>query len=523
VAGEVEDGLQRELFAHNREGDPVAGAERHAHGGVGGRARRGLGAGMGLPFKLLYLTVLFVMLAEVLIFVPSIANFRVTWLTDRLTAARLASLAAEAAPDGIIPPRVRSELLSTAQLHSVAIKSDDYRRLVLPPERPFTVDAKYDLRTPPDLTFLEQVALRATLIKDAIAVFFAPEGRTILVFGHPEAGPVSSLPMKDFVEIVLPESTLKAAMVRYGLNILGLSIIISVIAAALVYFALSALFVRPMLRLSRNMLRFSERPEDASRIIQPSGRRDEIGIAEQELAHMQRELQLMLQQKSRLAQLGLAVSKINHDLRNMLGSAQLVSDRLGTVRDPTVQRIAPKLIASLDRAIKFCNETLRFGRAEEPIPRRELIVLRDLVEEVGEGLGLPRAGIAWEVDIDPGLKADADPEHMFRILNNLCRNAVQAIEREGPGTPGTIRVEARREKGATVIEFRDTGPGLSPSAKAHLFQAFQSSGKGGTGLGLAISAELVSAHGGSLVLLDSERGAAFRIEIPDRGSASDDK
>ena len=95
----------------------------------------------GLPSKLLYLTALFVMLAEVLIFVPSIANFRVVWLTDRLTAARLASLAAEAAPGGIIPENVRSELLSTAQLRSVAIKSDGVRKLVLPPDGPFVVDA----------------------------------------------------------------------------------------------------------------------------------------------------------------------------------------------------------------------------------------------------------------------------------------------------------------------------------------------------------------------------------------------
>jgi signal transduction histidine kinase len=391
----------------------------------------------------------------------------------------------------------------------------------VPPDKPFTVDAMYDLRRPPNLGFGEQIVLRWTLIADALGVFFAPNGRTILVFGHPETGPVSTLPMKDFVEIVLPESTLKAAMVRYGLNILGISIIISMIAAALVYFALSALFVQPMMRITRNMLSFSERPEDTSRIIEPSGRRDEIGVAEEELAHMQRQLQIMLQQKSRLAQLGLAVSKINHDLRNMLGSAQLVSDRLGTVRDPTVQRIAPKLIASLDRAIKFCNETLRFGRAEEALPRRESTRLLDLVDEVGEGLGVPRAGIAWTVEIDPDLRLDADPDHLFRILNNLCRNAIQAIERQGPAMPGEIRIRAWREGSVSVIEFQDNGPGLPAAAKAHLFQAFQgSAGKGGIGLGLAISAELASAHGGSLVLLDTPRGAAFRIEIPDRAPAS---
>src|SRR5690606_22344420 len=100
----------------------------------------------GLPSKLLYLTALFIMLAEILIFVPSVANFRITWLTDRLTAARLASLAADAAPGGIIPESVRSELLSTAQLRSVAVKTSGMRKLVLPPEEPFVVDAQFDLR-----------------------------------------------------------------------------------------------------------------------------------------------------------------------------------------------------------------------------------------------------------------------------------------------------------------------------------------------------------------------------------------
>ena len=475
----------------------------------------------GLPSKLLYLTALFVMLAEVLIFVPSIANIRVVWLTDRLTAARLASLAAEAAPGGIIPENVRSELLSTAQLRSVAIKSDGVRKLVLPPDGPFVVDAVYDLRVPPDATTLEMLSWRLGLITDALAGFFAPEGRTILVHGYPKPGSGMTAPVTDFVEIALPEATLRQAMVQFGLNVLGLSIIISIIAAALVYIALSALFVRPMMRITRNMLSFSENPEDRSRIIIPSKRRDEIGIAERELARMQRQLAQTLHQKSRLAQLGLAVSKINHDLRNMLASAQLISDRLTAVPDATVQRFAPKLIASLDRAISFCDATLKFGRAEEAAPRRELLVLRTLLEDVGEGLGLPREGIGWRIVMETGLRVDADPEHMFRVLNNLCRNAVQAIESQGSQANGEVTVEARRDGLRSIIEVRDTGPGVSKMARARLFQAFGGSArKGGSGLGLAIAAELVRAHGGTLELLDVPRGAAFRIEIPDRNTSA---
>jgi signal transduction histidine kinase len=341
-------------------------------------------------------------------------------------------------------------------------------------------------------------------------VFFAKEGRVIRVLGEP-------VMTGDQIDIVLPEAPLKAAMIRYGLNVLGLSIIISIITAALVYFALNNLFVQPMTRITRNILRFSQNPEDASRIIVPSQRRDEIGTAERELAHMQEELTHTLQQKNRLAAMGLAVSKISHDLRNMLASAQLISDRLGSLPDPTVQRFAPKLIASLDRAISFSESTLRFGRAEEAAPRRELIVLHGLVAEIGDGLGLPRGeAVAWVIEMDGALRVDADRDQLYRVLSNLCRNALQAIEQQ-EAAKGTIRVSAQRNGKGVTIEVIDDGPGVPQKARAHLFQAFQGSARaGGTGLGLAVAYELVTAHGGSIRLLDTQRGTAFSIEIPDR-------
>lgn len=466
---------------------------------------------LGLPAKLLLLTAAFVMMAEILIFVPSVANYRVSWLSDRLTAAQMAALAAESVPGGGVPPKVRAELLRTAQVKAVAIRREGLRRLVLPAEDPLEIDAYYDLRPVHDGS-AGAILSRLALIGDAIATFTS-SGRIIRV-----TGPVGSDP-NDFIEIVMPEEPLKRVMLRYGLNILALSILISLLTAALVYFALSYLLVRPMMRITRNMVRFSENPEDPERIIVPSDRADEIGVAERQLASMQRELSQLFLQKSRLAQLGLAVSKVNHDLRNMLANAQLISDRLTSVPDPTVQRFAPKLIASLDRAINFCNDSLKFGRAEEAQPRRELLRLKPLVEEVGDGLGLPRDGqIAWTVEIDDTLRIDADREHLFRVLSNLVRNAVQAIEgQEDRANPGHVQVRAWREGRKVSIEVRDDGPGVPPRARENLFRAFQGMRKGGTGLGLAIAAELVAAHGGKLRLLDGEAaGAAFLIELPDR-------
>jgi signal transduction histidine kinase len=454
----------------------------------------------GLSAKLLLLTILFVMLAEVLVFVPSVSNFRRQWLMERMAAAQIAALAAEAAPGGQLPSTLRNELLEQAKVKAIAVKRADSRILIIEMDMAADIDASYDLRH----------ASWLTLIADALMVYVAPDDRIIRVVGEP------GFDEGEFIEVVMGEAPLKAAMIRYGLDILGLSILISIITAALVYLSLDALLVKPMTKLTWNIVRFSERPEDPSRIINPSSRRDEIGTAERELSSMQRELAETLSQKTRLAALGLAVSKISHDLRNMLSSAQLLSDRLITVKDPTVQRLVPKLIASLDRAIRLCARTLDFGQAQETAPRRQRFELAPLVTEVGDSLGLPRPKlIGWSVDIEEALEVDADRDQLFRVLSNLCRNAVQALESQDEAA-GEIVVAARREGSVTVIEIADTGPGVPERARAHLFKAFQSvARKGGTGLGLAIAAELVQAHGGNLTLLDTEGGAIFRVTIPD--------
>src|SRR5690606_12199783 len=129
--------------------------------------------------------------------------------------------------------------------------------------------------------------------------------------------------------------------------------------------------------------------------------------------------------------------------------------------DPTVKRFAPKLIASLDRAIQLCTETLRFGRAQEAPPRRAAFALRPLVEEAGDSLGLAGdESVAWSIDVDPDLIVDADHGQLYRVLANLLRNAGQAMEQQPPGAPREIAVAAWREGAVTNIEVSDSGPGV---------------------------------------------------------------
>ena len=460
----------------------------------------------GLSVKLIVLSILFVMLGEVLIFVPSIAKFRVDWLQDRLAAAQTASLVLEAAPDGMVPEPLRQKILVSAGAMAIAVKREGRRQLWLKPDAALDVQKHFDLRNLSGLN----------AIMEAFEALFAPNGRMIRVID--KSGPSAD----DFTDIVLDETPLRKAMIQYGINILALSIVLSLLVAICIFLALNWVMVRPMRRISNNMLRFAENPEDASRVIAPSLRQDEIGTAERELHNMQSEMVQMLNQKTRLAALGLAVSKISHDLRNMLASAQLISDRLILIDDPTVKKFAPKLLMSLDRAIDLCAQTLKYGRAQEAPPRRDRFFLRMVVEDAIDAT-TPQASqkVIFFNEVERDVKIDADREHIFRILTNLMRNSAEAVRdhyAEGRGE-GEIRVSAHRDGEAVFIDVCDNGPGVPEKAKAHLFEAFQGSVKsGGIGLGLAIASELARAHGGHVELLESSQGAHFSVMIPDRPS-----
>jgi signal transduction histidine kinase len=455
----------------------------------------------GLSFKLLLLTMLFVMASAILLYVPSIANFRVTWLKDRLAVAEAAAIVLNASDWTDIPRHVQDDLLAAVNAAGLVLRSGGASRLLASVEQMPEIDRTVDVR--------EDHPVDSIL--EAIDTLLSTSPRTIRVIGETSG--------HDSLELVMSNAPLRAAMYRFSANILLSSLIISLLTGALLYLVLNRMLVWPMRRMSDNMTAFAVAPEDASRVIEPSGRTDEIGVAEDHLALMQRDLQATLQQQRRLADLGLAVSKINHDLRNLLASAQLLSDRLRSIPDAAVQSFAPKLIGALDRAITYCQATLAYGRPQEKAPNRKLIDLHALAEDVAGTLGLDvHPAIAWENATPQGMEVDADPDQLFRVLLNLARNAIQAMESNGPGHERRIVLDARRSGGVVTIRVRDSGPGISEKARANLFRAFQGSARsGGTGLGLPIAAELLRAHGGSISLMESEgRGAGFEIVIPDR-------
>ena len=454
-----------------------------------------------LSGRFLLLTVIFVMLAEVLIFLPSIARFRADYLLVRLEKAQIASLAL-LTTDEVIAPEVEAELLVNAGVFNVVLRRDEVRQLVLSSPIPAAIYETYDLRAsgPTDL------------IADAIGVLADPMNRVIRVIGNPvqQAGLL--------IEVTLETGPLRRAMIDYGLRILVLSALISAVTAVLLFISVQSMLVVPIRRVVRHMQAYAEAPEDARRVIAPTASVVELRAAEEALQSLQTQLTGALRQKERLAALGGAVAKISHDLRNILTTAQLFADRIEGSVDPMVARAAPKLVGSISRAVSLCESTLAFGKAEEPSPRLDRFALRPLAEEVAEAEGLvPNADgqvIAVLIDVPAALVVRADSEQVYRVLSNLVRNARQAIEATGKG--GTIELSAGEDEAAWWIRVGDTGPGLPAKAREHLFAAFQGSArKGGTGLGLAIAAELVRGHGGRLELARSdEEGSEFVIHLP---------
>lgn len=518
---------------HTAQPDDSPGDSSKVEGKAGNRRI------ISLPIRLLVLMLIFALVVELLGLVPAITAFRRSWLNDRLSAAQIAALVVEASPDASISPAVEERLLDGVGVMGIALGSSGARHLLsndLMPNQPLRT---YDMR---DTGWLEQMC-------DTLADLFINNDRAIRVIGD-GTGDVA------FVELIMDPAPLKSAMLAFAVRVAGVSFLVWGAAAIALYWALMRLIVRPVRRLAGHITAFEREPGNPARIIIPSGNRDEIGEAEQALERMERTLAAELRQQQRLAALGLAVSKISHELRNLLTAAQLMSDRLAQVSDPVVERFAPRLIANLDRAINFCESALSYGRVTEALPQRRPVKLLPLIDELRDNLGLgDHTPIRLSADVPADLTLYGDPDQLSRVLLNLGRNAVQALE-QGMSTNATSTLATNTNGKPTVsasddrpltraisisarilspeerrtqpeadddqdalaeaeIRFADDGPGFAPRARERLFEAFRGTTRpGGSGLGLPIAAELIRLHGGSITLEPDTRGACFVIHLP---------
>jgi signal transduction histidine kinase len=446
-----------------------------------------------LSARLLVLTVLFVMIAEILIFVPSVARFRHDWLTERLSAAHLAILALDVAPEGMVDDRMREELLAHVGAYAINVHRGG-AKLVLARDTPPPLQESIDLGESSTLD----------LVMDALMVLSRTDARVVRIIGPSPQNP------ETIIEVVIEERPLQAALIDFGWRVFLLSLVISLFTAGLVYLSLHWLMVRPMRRITESMTRFREDPDDLRNIIEPSARSDEIGVAQHELAAMQGVLRASLRQRGRLAALGTGVAKINHDLRGILSSALLVSDRLENSGDPEVRRVTPTLVSAIDRAVALCDDTLDYVRYDHAAMRLSRFPIASLVADVrATGYMSNDQPLIIECAVDPGVTVNADREQVLRILGNILQNSAEA-----GATDVVIRSQVAEGKVALLIE--DNGPGLPERARKRLFEPFEGSVRaGGTGLGLAIARELTRNHGGDLILdATGDSGTTFRLTLP---------
>ncbi len=458
-------------------------------------------AAHSLSGRLLLLTLLYVLVSEVVIFVPTVGRYHRSLLDNHIESAELAILPFTEAGGEKLSMRLRTQLLMRAGATAVMLKRPEQSELFLMHAMPGHIDVTIDLRSSTPLGDMAH----------ALDCIFMGGNRILHVISRTQISGAQT------VEVIVSEGTIRAALLDYSERALLVALGISIAAAILVFVSLYLIFVRPMGRITQAMLSFRENPEDPGRIMAVSARPDEIGVAERELSAMQRDIYGFLQQRARLAALGAAVAKIQHDLRNILASAQLASDRLAASEDPAVQKLAPRLIGAIDHAVALATNTLRYGRADEHPPQRRYIAVKPLAEEAGQtAIATKSSGrsVRFENRVDEALQADADPEQLFRILLNLIGNGVEAVAARG----GSVSVSAARHGGRVQIEVTDNGPGIPDQLRQRLFQPFVTAARAdGSGLGLAIARELARAHGGDVTLVRSDAsGTQFRIEIPDR-------
>src|SRR6202020_2196487 len=462
--------------------------------------------GFGLAARVLAVTIGFVLLAMSLFYVTRLTAHREMLLHGKISAVQTTVDAFGMA--GPTPPLqdLSQRILNSVEVKWMAIETATGRReFVLaggPVEGVESIVAD-------DNSWLESMA--ATFH----ALFAAP--RTVVKLSAPAQA------NEPAIEFTFDETTLVQSLRRVSYNFLTISATIAAVVTCVLWAALWRMVLQPVRRLTSNIIAFGESPQDATRVIAPSGGGNEIGRAEAALAVMQRSLAHELAQGKRLAELGMAVARINHDLRNILSAAQLISDRLATIPDPLAQRLAPRLGATPDRAILFCQSTLTYGAAHEQAPARRRFDLCEVVRQVVEAAEATNCGaITYAIEIPPRFCVYADPDHILRVLENLSRNAAQALMAKGAreGRPKAIRFAAIRTDGLALIEISDTGPGFPADQSERIFEPFhKSTSEGGAGLGLAIAADLVTRNGGAITLAPAKAddfycGARFLIKLP---------
>jgi signal transduction histidine kinase len=448
-----------------------------------------------LSARLLMLTAVFVMFIEVLVFMPIVARYRFVFLNDKLATAHLVLTALDVAAEktGQIDPLLRDNLLSQGRILGMTVQRPGLPPRTFGPGIPPRIPIAYDLRR----------EMFSDKVLSAFATMLRRDTYAVIVRGVSPSNPAV------LVEAVFDERPLRADLLIYAKRILTISVLISLLFATLLYATIQWLAVRPLRKITMSMTSFQKAPEDPRNIIQPSSRADEAGVAERTLAAMQHELRRALLQKERLAGVGTAVTKISHDLKNLLATAMLESERLEAMPDPEVKRLTAGMVRALDRAVALSTSTLRFAKEGVPAVRKEPLQTAALLADLKDSIQPILKTAAVEITVASDAVFIGDLDLLHRAFENLLRNADEA-------GATNIKLTAMEEGGYQTIHVEDNGPGLVQKARDNLFVPFTGSTRaGGFGLGLPIARELLRVQGGEITLLwTGARGTCFVVRLP---------
>jgi nitrogen fixation/metabolism regulation signal transduction histidine kinase len=249
--------------------------------------------------------------------------------------------------------------------------------------------------------------------------------------------------------------------------------------------------------------------------------RDEIRVLVDSFNRMIADLRVSREKliaSERLAAWREVARQVSHEIKNPLTSLQLalyrVRQRFSNVQAGPDALIAKESFQSIDDELaglrRLAEEFSEFAR----LPKAEL-VMGNLNEVVQTTARLYEAGgperIRLDLDLDPELpQRPIDREQIKRVLNNLLKNAMEAVANRRC----EIHLKTRRQDERALLEIADNGPGLSPEARAHLFEPDFTTKREGAGLGLVMSKRIVEEHGGSIEV-ESEvgKGTRFRVVI----------
>ncbi|GIW41904.1 MAG: hypothetical protein KatS3mg076_2481 [Candidatus Binatia bacterium] len=228
--------------------------------------------------------------------------------------------------------------------------------------------------------------------------------------------------------------------------------------------------------------------------------------------------QEMIRRADRLSAIGTLAAGIAHEIRNPLVSIQtffqLAPQRLGDKE--FLDEFLRLTSNEVKRISDLIGELLSFARS--PTPSRKPVSLNQVVDGILKLLEpqLRKARIELRVDLDPELPpVEADPDQLKQVFLNLVLNSVQAMERTGGELFVSTAQVTHQGRPMLQVQIRDSGPGIPAKILEHIFDPFFTTKEKGTGLGLAIAHQVVTEHGG-VILVESEpgKGALFAVRLP---------